>query len=144
MRQIEAAISVAAPPAAVWRVLTDFAVYPDWNPFVLAIAGDLVAGAALLVTLRPPGRRAMTMRPSLLVAQPDRELRWRGHLLFPGLFDGEHYFRLAAEADGGCRFTQGEIFSGLLPGLMGEGLYAAVRDGFVAMNTALKARAEAM
>ena len=32
----------------------------------------------------------------------------------PGLFDGEHELRLEATPDGGTRFAQREVFTGLL------------------------------
>ena len=32
----------------------------------------------------------MTFRPEVLRCEPGRELRWLGHFLVPGLFDGEH------------------------------------------------------
>ncbi len=141
MRRIEAATVIEAPTAKVWRILTAFGDYAAWNPFVIAAAGNASPGAALDVTIRLSGRRAMRFRPVVLAATPERELRWRGRLLIPGLFDGEHAFRLAAEA-GSCRFTQGETFSGLLVGMMGRAFYEDVHRGFEAMNAALKARAE--
>jgi hypothetical protein len=36
----------------------------------------------------------MTFRPTVLNAETNRELRWLGHLLAPGLFDGEHSFTI--------------------------------------------------
>ena len=36
----------------------------------------------------------MTFKPRVLNAEPERELRWLGHLLVPGLFDGEHSFTI--------------------------------------------------
>lgn len=36
----------------------------------------------------------MTFHPVVLVAVQERELRWLGRLLIPGLFDGEHTFQL--------------------------------------------------
>jgi len=38
--------------------------------------------------LAAPGARGMTFRPIVLEADPGRRLRWRGHLLLAGLFDG--------------------------------------------------------
>ena len=84
----------------------------------------------------------MTFRPVVLTVTPRRELRWRGRLLMPGLFDGEHAFRLELLSTAGCRLHHTEHFSGLLVGLMGGSLLDATREGFEAMNGALKRRAE--
>ena len=62
--------------------------------------------------MEPPGRRAMTFEPTVVALAQERELRWRGRLLVPGLFDGEHAFRLEEWARG-CRFHQTERFSGV-------------------------------
>ena len=137
---IDTSIEIAAPPSRVWSVLTDFAAYPQWNPFIIRIAGVPEVGSRLVVTIQPPGRKAMMFRPVVLVAMPEAELRWRGRLLMPGLFDGEHVFRLSP-IGGGCRLDHGEVFSGLLSRLL-SGTLPATRHGFVAMNEALKARVE--
>lgn len=140
MPAIDTSIDIAATPTRVWEILTDFAAYPQWNPFIVRVAGLPVVGGRLVVTIQPPGRKAMMFRPVVLAATPEVELRWRGRLLMPGLFDGEHLFRLSP-ADGGCRLDHSEVFSGVLAGLLG-GTLPATRRGFVAMNEALKARAE--
>jgi hypothetical protein len=76
------------------------------------------------------------------VAAPQRELKWLGHLLLPGLFDGEHKFHIEDHGET-CRFHQSERFSGILLPLFGAAMFAATRRGFEAMNAALKVRAEA-
>jgi hypothetical protein len=58
----------------------------------------------------------------------------------PGLFDGEHGFRLEAIA-GGCRLHHGETFGGILVPLFGRMLDDTER-GFAALNGALKERVE--
>ena len=135
---------VDAPPETVWRVLTDFDEYPEWNPF-LRVTGRANEGAHLSVELRPPGRRATTFRPTVTRVESGRELRWLGHLLVPGIYDGEHRFRVDPEGDG-SRLTQSERFEGLLVGVVNRwlGVGASVEAGFEAMNGALKSRAEAM
>ena len=42
--------------------------------------------------MQPPGGRGATLRPTVLEADPGRQLRWLGQLLLPGLFDGDHSF----------------------------------------------------
>jgi hypothetical protein len=141
VRQIQTSIDIAASPTRVWSVLTDFRAYATWNPFITSIDGKPQPGAQLRVTIAPPGRRPMTFRPVVLTATP-RELRWRGRLLVPGLFDGEHAFQLELLLTAGCRLHHTERFSGLLVALISGSLLDATRDGFEAMNGALKRRAE--
>jgi hypothetical protein len=140
MRRIETAIDIAASPDRVWAALIDFAAYPDWNPFIRRLQGEAGTGARLAVTIEPPGGRALTFKPRVLIAQPGRELRWLGHFILPGLFDGEHSFRLEPTATG-CRLHQDETFRGLLVGLLSAALENTAR-GFEAMNAALKQRVE--
>ncbi len=140
MRRIETAIDIAAPPRAVWDVLVDFAAYPDWNPFIRRLQGEARVGARLEVTVQPPGGKPMTFKPTVLAADPARELRWLGRVLLPGLFDGEHGFRLEPTA-GGCRLHHGETFTGLLVPLFGR-MLDGTAQGFGALNQALKERVE--
>jgi hypothetical protein len=62
-------------------------------------------------------------------------------LRLPGIFDGEHYFLLEPTPDNDTCFTHGELFSELLVGLV-RGMLARTADGFHAMNSALKVKAE--
>jgi hypothetical protein len=139
-RHIETAIDIMAPPDRVWDILTDFPAYPSWNPFIVSAYGTPTEGAWLEIHVQPPGKRALMFRPTVLVAEENRELRWRGRLLMPGMFDGEHYFRIE-DRSGTVHFVHGETFSGLLVGLV-RGTLNATRNGIEAMNAALKERAE--
>jgi hypothetical protein len=142
MFEIVTEIEIQATPEEVWRVLTDLPAHAEWNPFIQSISGPLREGATLRVTVRPPGGKAMTFRPTVRAVEPGRELRWLGRLLVPGLFDGEHYFRLSPIGSTGTRVVHGERFSGVLVYLLRASLDSGTRAGFEAMNRALKARAE--
>jgi len=86
----------------------------------------------------------MSFKPRLLVFEPRKELRWKGQLLVPGIFDGEHYFQLFESSPGRVQFLHGELFSGLLVPLAFRGsMRVGMERGFAAMNRALKLRAEA-
>ncbi len=139
--EIRAEVEIAAPAAQVWRILTDFPRYQEWNPFITEIAGECAEGQALQIQLSLPEGRDHTLRPRLVRCEPGQELRWRGHLLFAGLFDGEHFFRLIEVAENRTRFVQGENFTGVLVRFSGRTITRAAR-GFVYMNEALKRRAE--
>jgi hypothetical protein len=140
-RRIETIIAINAPADRVWALLTDFDRQPSWNPFIKSISGPLAAGARLAVVIAPPGRSAMSFRPTLLTVRGGRELRWRGRLFIAGLFDGEHYFLLEPDGANRTRLIHGETFSGILVGFLG-GALAATEAGFKAMNAALKREAE--
>lgn len=136
--RIHTEIDIMASADRVWSVLSDFAAYPTWNPFIREIIGQPIPGTRLKLRIHPPGDDAMTFRPTVLVARPGAELRWLGRLFVPGLFNGEHYFRLTPEGEGMTRLLHGEKFSGLLVGLLRDRLDRQTRAGFVAMNLALK------
>lgn len=143
MKEIQTEIEIAAPAGKIWDVLTDFASFPQWNPFMQKALGEPKPGNRLEVYIQPPGGMAMTFKPTVLNAEPNRELRWLGNLLLPGIFDGEHYFLIEAHGEGGARFVQGEIFTGVLVPLMVlMGLFPKTTKGFEEMNRALKERAE--
>ena len=141
MRELRREIEVEAPPGRVWAVVIDFAAYPDWNPFIRRISGELLEGARLEVRIEPPEARATTFRPAVRAVEANRELRWLGRLLVPGIFDGEHSLRIEPLDGGRSRFVQSERFSGVLVGLV-KGTLAKTEAGFEQMNTALKARVE--
>ena len=46
MREIQTEIETDAPPEDAWRVLTDFASYPAWEPFVKKVLGEDATEAA--------------------------------------------------------------------------------------------------
>ena len=60
----------------------------------------------------------------------------------PGLFDGEHCFVIEPHGADRVRFVQHEAFTGLLVPLVPKTMESNIRQGFEAMNLALKARAE--
>jgi hypothetical protein len=141
-RTIERSIEIDASPVAVWAALTDTSAYAEWNPFMSKLEGELTAGAKLEVRIGPPGARPMSFKPTVLAAEPERELRWIGHFIVPGLIDGEHSLLLEPLPGGRTRFTQMECFTGLLVRPL-QSMLGKTQLGFEQMNAALKARAEA-
>jgi len=63
-------IQIKATSERVWRLLTDFASYPQWNPFIRRASDKPEKGEKLEVYLQPEGAGGMTFRPRVLTAEP--------------------------------------------------------------------------
>ena len=135
-------VEIGAAAKRVWAILTDFPAYPQWNPFIVSIEGRLRSGAVLTLRLALPDKPVMTFKPRLKIVSSPRELRWVSQVLAPGLFEGEHGFRIEPLASDRCRLRYLEDFSGVFVPMLVPGLQQASRAGFGAMNQALKERAE--
>lgn len=142
MKELRTAIEIDAPADAVWAILTDLGQFAAWNPFIPEAEGEVREGARLKVRIAPPGGKAMTFTPTVTKVEPGREFRWLGRLLLPGLFDGEHIYEIEPLAEGGVRLVHREAFRGVLVPLFWKNLDTRTRQGFEAMNAALKQRAE--
>jgi hypothetical protein len=133
---------IEASSEVVWAVLTDFERYPEWNPSVPSIAGDLDVGSTVSLTLAMPGRPSAKVKARLVEVEPQRRLRWHGNIGGDRLFAGDRDFVIESADGGAVRVTHVEDVSGaLLPEfrLVMGGAIQQHHDGF---NTALKQRAE--
>lgn len=141
MRVIRTETEIEAPPARVWAVLTDFAAYPSWNPFILEAEGTLAAGEVLTLRMTVgEGKEPQTFTPEVLAVRENAELRWRGALRWSWLFNAEHSFALSTVGDG-TRLVHSEVFRGVLVPLLRATIDQTERD-FRALNAALKERVE--
>ncbi|HYE76739.1 MAG TPA: SRPBCC domain-containing protein [bacterium] len=144
MKEIRTTTDIEAPPAVVWEVLTDFASYPAWNPFLVRIEGDAAKNERLKVTMQRERQNPLTFTPTVLEAREHRALRWLGRVLFSGIFDGEHFFELEPLKTGGTRLVHGEMFTGIAVDYFARNLLVDIEQDFGRMNQALKSRAEAL
>jgi hypothetical protein len=142
MKELRTEIEVNASAERVWRILTDFAAYAEWNPFIRRIEGEVVVGARLHVFIEPAGGKGMSFQPTVHTVKPERELRWLGRLLLPGLFDGDHSVEIEPLDAKRIRFIHRERFGGLLVPMLARMLDRNVNPGFEEMNRALKLRSE--
>ena len=139
LKTISVTTHIPSPPDVVWKILTDFPTYADWNPFITRASGDPKIGHKLSIRIVPPGGGGMTFRPRVAAVEPEHLLEWFGTLGMQGLFDSRHAFVLKPTA-GGTTLTQTETLSGLLVPLM-TGVLQRTKKGFENMNTALLNRA---
>ena len=141
MKEIRTEIEIRSSPEKVWRILTDFPKFPDWNPFIQHAIGKAKVGEKVDITF-PTGAKDMTLHCTVLKAESDRELCWQYHVVFPFLWKGVHSFTIDSIGNNRVRFIDKEVFSGLLIPLQGKDSDATTRHDFENMDKALKERAE--
>lgn len=133
--QTEITINTAADK--IWQILTDFNNYKNWNPFIYEASGKLEVGNTLSIQLQQT-----QFSPLVQIVQENQYFSWKGKLFIAGLFDGYHYFKIEPISENTCRVTQGEKFSGILVPFLRSKLQSVTKNGFIAMNEALKSQAE--
>jgi len=138
-RELRTQIEIAAPASLAWSVLSDFAAYPQWNPFIIEVKGPATQNTHIKYRFEFPRGIRIWTDAQILRAQPERELRWAAHFLSPRLFNGEHYFIISPISTSSFMFHHGEIFSGsLLPVALpvlqrlGPNIYRDLNDAFKA------------
>ena len=128
---------INASPEMVWGQLMAFEKYPEWNPF-LRIEGNPEKDKVLQVKFHRGGDDWFSLSPKVL-KNSDKHLIWRGRLFVPGIFTGEHEFRVEQISVNRVIFYHDEKFNGLLVPFFGFG---DTEKKFAAMNQALKKRSE--
>lgn len=137
--EIKTSIVINTTPDKVWKVLTDFEKYPDWNPFLKEVLGEVKEGNRIKIVAD-----GMKFKPKILTYTENKELKWRGRLLLPGLFDGKHCFVLIDNGDGSTTLEHSEKFSGILVPFLKKKLRTETKANFEKMNQLLKERVEKM
>ncbi|CAG5080682.1 SRPBCC domain-containing protein [Parvicella tangerina] len=129
-------IQINASPERVWEILTKTEDYPNWNPFVKSVTGQLKKGEKITVKLL-----GMTFKPVVQEVNVNQSFSWIGKLGVKGIFDGHHQFELAPN-NAGTLFIHKEYFNGLLTKWFMRKKADETKAAFEAMNNALKLRAE--
>lgn len=142
MKEVRSEVEINSYPESVWRILTDFATYDQWNPFINKIIGVPREGSKIDIHIESPSGKNRKYSPRITKVEEGRELRWVGKSSLPGFLNAEHIFTIEELQPGRVRFIQREVFDGLLTRLFGKSVDTDVRQGFQDMNGALKKRAE--
>lgn len=137
MQTIHTMIRIRASPENIWNALV---VSPAIPTEIKNAIRDGKTGQKLIVPMNAGGRGA-TLTVKLLAVDPLREIRWKGYLWIPGLFDGEHSFEIRNDREGITLLVQREIFSGLLLPLL-SGTISATKQQFETMNAAIRDEVE--
>lgn len=143
MFTIDRQLEIDAPVAVVWNVLTDFARYGEWNPFVPEARCELRPGGALEMQVKL-GSKPQFQREWVNAVTPGTSFSYSMKAVPLGTLRSLRVQTLAALGGNRTRYTSHfEIAGWLQPvvtGIFGKGM----REGFEGMALGLKARAEAL
>jgi hypothetical protein len=142
VKEVSAEIEINSYSESVWKILTDFATYDQWNPFINKIVGLPAEGSKIDIYIETPSGKNRKYSPRITKVEEGRELRWSGKSSLPGFLNAEHIFIIEELRPERVRFIQREVFNGLLTRIFGKDVDIDIRQGFEDMNDALKKRAE--
>jgi len=134
----EASATIAAPPSAVWAILTDAAGYPTWDSGVVSVDGTIAEGETITVHAAVNPGRAFPVKVTEFDAPT--AMKWTGGMPL-GLFVGERTFTLEASGDGGTSFHMREEYHGPFTAMMWSSM-PDLQPSFAQFANGLKTRAE--
>lgn len=139
MKELRTEIEIAASPQKVWKILTEFGKYEQWNPFIRKATGHAKEGEKIEIHVETPGGKHRKYEPTITKVEENRELRWLGKSF---VLNGEHIFAIEQLDQGRVRLVQREVFDGLLTVFFGKSTDDDIKAGLEEMNRALKSWAE--
>lgn len=144
MNSICTEIKINAPAATVWKTLTNFASYANWNPFIRRATADFAVGSTIEFVEDIPNRGRFNIKAVFIQIEPDQAFHWRGHYIAPVVLEVNHHFILQVIDESCTQFLHSQNQTGILvPLLSWQHHFEHVQQGYVLMNEALKARCEA-
>lgn len=111
-------ISIDAPAATIWSLLTDLGAQSQWNSTLTSIQGQVALGKR--VSFEVPEAPGQKFSPVVTSYDEPNSMVWRLNR-WP-LIVGERTYRLTPGPRGSTEFTISEVFRGLLLPLIGRSL----------------------
>ncbi len=142
MPKLESRIDIQAPQHQVWAVLTDFAAFPEWNPYQREVRGEAVEGRSLSLCVHESGGTERHYWARVVTSAAPDLLRWQVEILSAGLLRCMHTFELIASGKGKTTVEQSIRFSGPLATLVRGRFASEMGWGVEAMGKALRERVE--
>lgn len=138
MKQYAVSIDIQASAQQVWAILIDAKQWPQWNPTIEKVEGEVALGQAIKLYTKLSPKRAFALKVNEF--SPARRMVWGGGMPM-GLFKGEREY-LLTPIDAGVRFSMTENFSGLLSSMITKSM-PDLQPSFNEFAIALKQKAEA-
>jgi len=139
-------VTIEAPASVVWQVLIDLPSYSEWNPFTVKVESDLRLGEKVDLYLPKPKQadELMMQREYLKLIEPEQQLSWGMAMGHRWLLEARRDQYIEVIDSRSCRYHTTDSFTGLLTGLVMKSQGQWIKDGFDAIATALKKRAETL
>ena len=138
LKELVTEIEINSTPAKIWKVITDFKNYYQWNPILQKIIGEPLIGNELEIHLRTVGGKNRVYHPKVVKITPNHELRWKGTFFFSQLFSGERIFLIEKLSENKVNFVNKEIFSGIGVRFTTQKMEDDILASFKKMNDSLK------
>ena len=136
MKRFTAETTIDAPPAKVWAILADPAGYPNWDPGMIRVEGNLAAGETVKFFTHFSPDRAFAVK--ITTFEAPRKMVFTGGMPL-GLFKSERTHTLTETGNGHTHFHTEETFSGILLPIFGrtlpdltESFHCLLRRSFLA------------
>jgi len=140
--KVDTEIEIDGSTNDVWKALTSFDEYADWNPFITSVSGDFKEGSMVDVTIALPFSKSMDFNLKVEDLKKGTSFSWVSKMLEPKILDSVHYLRVEKTESGTVKFSQGEKFTGLLLYIVIPLIKTSIEKNFEKMNLALKNRVE--
>ena len=103
-------IEIAAPPEAVWAVLTDTERYAEWNPTQVEVRGAHAVGSQLVAVFDAPEIKPFEVQLTVSEMDSPRLLRQGGGV--PGIITFDHRWTISP-TEHGSLVVQHEVDRGI-------------------------------
>jgi uncharacterized protein YndB with AHSA1/START domain len=143
MFTIDKTLEIDAPVDVVWEVLTDFARYGEWNPFVPVARCELKPGGAIEMEVKLRDK-AQFQREFVNSVQPGSGFSYSMKPVPLGALRSLRVQTLHAIDDQRTRYVSHFEIAGWLQPLVTAIFGAGMQRGFSGMSEGLKRRAEAL
>lgn len=136
-------VEIAETPERVWEVISDFARYRDWNPFVIDARSSLEVGAGIWMRVRVFPWFSQPQSETILECEDGRGFAYGIRLPF-GALSSRRRHEIAPAGRAGTRYVSHFELEGWLTPLVQMLTGRRLREGFSQMTRAVRDRAESL
>lgn len=138
MKELTTELSLEAPVARIWELLSDFALYPEWNPLFPKAKGSMNVGESFELDVQLPGIDRFAIRPTMEAVEQESRICWQSSMVSKGVLRWTFAIELIPDQSGKLRFVQRSEFKGVLAPLFAFAMTKPVAEGMEELNLAVK------